>query len=49
LEVVRRGKRVSPKTEALVHLTGFALLIGLILVISYYDILRVIRGESLTP
>lgn len=47
LEVVRRGKRVSPRTEGLVHLVGFAMLIGLILVISYYDILRVIRGGSL--
>jgi hypothetical protein len=26
---------------------GFAMLIALILVISYFDILRVVRGESL--
>ena len=49
LEVVRRGKRVSPRTEGMVHMIGFAMLIALILVISYFDILRVIRGESLTP
>ena len=49
IEVVRRGKRVSPRTEGLVHLVGFAMLIGLILVISYFDILRVIRGGSLSP
>jgi regulator of sigma E protease len=49
LEVVRRGKRVSPRTEGLIHYIGFAMLIALILVISYFDILRVIRGESLSP
>lgn len=49
LEVVRRGKRVAPRTEAMIHYIGFAMLIGLILAISYFDILRVIRGESLTP
>ena len=46
LEVVRRGKRVSPRTEGMVHMIGFAMLIALILVISYFDILRVIRGET---
>jgi len=49
LEVVRRGKRVSPRTEGLIHYIGFVMLIALILVISYYDIVRVIRGGSLTP
>jgi regulator of sigma E protease len=49
LEVVRRGKRVSPRTEGLIHYIGFFMLIALILVISYFDIARVIRGESLSP
>jgi len=47
LEVARRGKRVSARTEGFVHLIGFAMLIGLMIVITYVDILRVIRGESL--
>jgi regulator of sigma E protease len=42
LEWVRRGKRVSPKTEGLVHLIGFAMLMALILVITYQDIIRII-------
>lgn len=46
LEVVRRGKRVSPRTEGLIHYIGFFMLIALILVISYFDIARVIRGGS---
>ncbi|MCL0075490.1 M50 family metallopeptidase [Dehalococcoidia bacterium] len=49
LEVLRRGKRVSPRVENVVHLVGFALLIALILMISYHDILRLIRGEGLIP
>lgn len=49
LEWVRRGKRISPKKEGLVHLIGFIILILLIVVISYYDIIRIIQGESLIP
>ena len=49
LEWVRRGKRVSPQREALVHAIGFALLLSFIFVVSYYDILRMVRGESLIP
>ena len=49
LEWVRRGKRVSPKTEGLVHLIGFAMLMALILVITYQDIIRIITGDSLIP
>jgi regulator of sigma E protease len=47
LEVVRRGKRVAPEKEALVHLIGLTLIIGLAIVITYFDVLRVLRGESL--
>jgi len=49
LEWVRRGKRVSPKTEGLVHLIGFAMLIALIVVITHQDIIRIISGDSLIP
>ena len=46
LEWVRRGKRISPEREGLVHLIGFALLIGVILLISVNDINRLIQGRS---
>jgi regulator of sigma E protease len=49
LEGVRRGKRVPPKIEGLVHTIGFILLITLLLVITYQDIIRLISGESLIP
>ncbi|HTE84443.1 MAG TPA: M50 family metallopeptidase, partial [Dehalococcoidia bacterium] len=46
LEIIRRGKRVAPEKEALVHLVGFVLLIGLVVVISYFDVTRIIHGGS---
>jgi regulator of sigma E protease len=49
LEWVRRGKRISPKKEGLVHLVGFFMLMGLILAVTYQDILRIISGDSLIP
>ena len=49
LEWVRGGKRVSPKREGLVHLVGFVLIIGLVLMISYYDVIRLLNGESILP
>jgi regulator of sigma E protease len=49
LEWVRRGKRISPRTEGLVHAIGFILLMAAILVITYQDIMRIISGGSLIP
>ena len=49
LEWMRRGKRVSPKTEGLVHMIGFFMLLGVLVLITYQDILRIISGESLIP
>ena len=47
LEWVRRGKRVPPEKEGLVHLIGFVVLIGAILAITANDINRLIQGNSL--
>jgi len=49
LEWVRRGKRVSPRTEGLVHFIGFAMLMAVIVIITYQDIIRIISGEALIP
>jgi regulator of sigma E protease len=46
IEAARKGKRISAKTEGLVHMIGFALLIGLFVLISYNDIQRIISGEG---
>ena len=42
IEWVRRGKRVPPDKEGLVHLIGFVVLIGLIILITVRDIERLI-------
>ena len=47
IEIARRGKRISPEREGLVHMAGFAMLLIFIVVISYFDIARAIEGESL--
>lgn len=47
LEVIRRGRRIPPDKEALIHALGFAVLISFIIVVSYFDILRLLSGESL--
>ena len=49
IEWIRGGKRVSPQKEGLVHVVGFAVLIGLILVVSFFDISRILSGQSLLP
>jgi len=46
IEWVRRGKRVSPEREGLVHLIGFIVLISLIVLISANDISKLIQGVS---
>jgi regulator of sigma E protease len=49
LEWVRRGRRISPQKEGLVQFIGFVTLMLLILVISYFDVMRIINGGSLLP
>ena len=46
LEVVRRGRRIAPEKEALVHLVGLALFLALAVVITFADVSRIVSGES---
>jgi regulator of sigma E protease len=48
IELVR-GRRISPKTEGLIHTIGFILLMALFALITFTDILRIINGGSLLP
>jgi regulator of sigma E protease len=47
LEWIRRGKRISPKIEGIVHSIGFMILLALLVLITYQDIYRWISGGSL--
>ncbi len=40
VEAIRRGKRISPQKEKLVHLIGFIILITMMVVVSYFDVVR---------
>ncbi len=42
-----RGKRIPPEREAVVHFIGMMLLIGLMVIVSYFDIARWLSGQSL--
>jgi regulator of sigma E protease len=39
-----RGKPINPEKENIIHLVGFAVLMGLVLLITYNDIVRLISG-----
>ncbi len=47
VELLRRGRRIAPQKEALVHLAGLAVLLTFVVVISYFDIARLVRGENI--
>ena len=49
LEMLRGGRRVSAKTEAIIHTVGFFLLIGLMLLVTYGDISNIITTGSAIP
>jgi regulator of sigma E protease len=47
LEVIRGGRRIAPEKEAIVHLVGLALIITMAVVVTYFDVIRIIGGGSL--
>jgi regulator of sigma E protease len=49
LEKLRGGRRIAPQHEGLVHLIGLLALVGLMLVVSYFDITRLLSGKTLLP
>ena len=49
LEIIRRGRRISPVWESRVHTAGFVVLLALVLLISYEDVTRILRKETLFP
>lgn len=46
IEIIRGGKRISPNKEGLIHLIGFGILIGLVVLVSIQDVVRIWNGES---
>jgi len=46
VEWARRGKRISPKREGMVHAIGFMLLMAFLLAVTFQDILRITGGNG---
>lgn len=49
IEWVRRGRRIPPEREGLVHAIGFAVLMAFVVIVSVADIQRITGGGSLIP
>jgi regulator of sigma E protease len=49
LEFVRGGKKIDPHKEGMVHLVGIMVLLGLMVIISFFDVQRLISGQSIIP
>lgn len=47
IEWLRRGKKVSARTEGIIHSVGFMVLFALLILLTYQDIFRWISGGSL--
>jgi regulator of sigma E protease len=47
IEWLRRGKKVSARTEGIIHSAGFLILCALLVLLTYQDIFRWISGGSL--
>lgn len=47
IEIARGGKRIAPEKEAIVHLIGLAIIITMAVVVTYFDVIRIISGRSL--
>lgn len=47
IEVLRRGKRIAPEKEGMVHFVGLVVLLGLMFAIAFVDIDRIVSGDTL--
>jgi regulator of sigma E protease len=44
-----RGRRMAPQREGMAHLIGILVLLAFTLVVSYFDILRLLGGGRVVP
>lgn len=47
IEVLRRGKRIAPEKEGMVHFIGLVVLLGLMFAVAFVDIDRIVSGDTL--
>lgn len=46
IEVLRGGRKIAPEKEGLVHVAGMVVLIGLMFVIAFSDVRRIVSGDT---
>ncbi|MDP9364774.1 MAG: site-2 protease family protein [Chloroflexota bacterium] len=49
IELLRGGRRIAPEREGLVHFAGLVLLLGLMFVIAFFDVGRLLDGDTFLP
>ena len=49
IELLRGGRRIAPEKEGMVHFAGMVVLLALMAVITFFDVGRLIGGESILP
>jgi regulator of sigma E protease len=49
IELLRGGKRIAPEKEGMVHFAGMVVLLALMLLITAFDVGRLLGGERLLP
>lgn len=49
IEIIRRGRRVSPEREGMVHVIGMAVLLSIFVLVAFLDIQRIFDGRSVLP
>ncbi len=47
IELLRGGRRIAPEKEAVVHFAGMMVLLGLMALITYFDVQRLLSGQTL--
>lgn len=49
IEIIRRGKKIPPEKEAMVHAVGFIMVLGLMVVVTISDVANWISGQPVLP
>jgi regulator of sigma E protease len=49
LEILRGGRKIAPEKEGLVHFAGIVVLLGIMFVVAFSDIQRLLDGRSFIP
>ncbi len=49
LEILRGGRKIAPEKEGLVHFAGIVVLLGIMFVVAFSDIQRLMEGRSFIP